>query len=540
MSARAKLVSSRSRVLRRCAAGAAAAAFGLLAPAPLFSQAQSPTADAAPPVIDVNTHVFNLRYLPVRGILVARGVPATVAEALDRLLVGATPLADLAAPADQLLAADALDVTAMDTAQSKQWVLGRLQTSQADRREMLTPKERRALRKYVADSWARADRPPGEASDLELVEAALDEARFAPDRDRSYPRFLALLMQNEVAIVRNARRDYPGVDLMIHHLMDMERPYDDRPSLDNARQIERLTPLAELFPGRLASFVAFDPFRRERALSTVRAAIESKRALGVKFYPPSGYRAGGNASWPAKPSWWRFALRDQWSSRYGGWRGRDLDDVNRQLFAYCVKNDVPLLAHCTPDGFEASAGYGAMSDPAYWRGVLEDARFAKLRLALAHAGGGGSWFSEGPWDGTRDFDQRAWDLATRFPNVYLDLSYSDEVLDPGLRAALRRRLVALLPAQPGRPHALGDKLLYGSDWHMVGVLDGRREIFVELERLFTDPALAPFRARFFAGNAARFLRLREWVDAAPLEPAQQQAFRALLARIDAAAAASPH
>ena len=178
-----------------------------------------------------------------------------------------------------------------------------------------------------------------------------------------------------------------------------------------------------------------------------------------------------------------------------------------------------------------------MSDPAFWRDVLSE--FPTLRLALAHAGGGESWFSDHAWDGARDFDQRAWDLATRFPNVYLDLSYSDEILEAGARAALRRRLAALLPAQPGRPHALGDKLVYGSDWHMVGVLDGRREIFAELQRLFADPALAPYRARFFAGNAARFLRLRSFAESAPLKPAQSKNLRALVARIDTAEAAAP-
>jgi predicted TIM-barrel fold metal-dependent hydrolase len=513
---------------------------GLIALQPAGAPAAEPTADAAPPIIDVHTHVFNLRYLPVSGILVARGVPKSAADVLDRLLVGATPLADLTRPADELLSADVLDVGSMDLAQSKQWVLGRLQSALADRRELLTPKERRALRRYVAGGEVRADRPPGELTDLELVEAALDQARFDERQDRSYPRFLAQLMQNEVAIVRSARRDYPSVDLMVHHLMDMERPYDDPPAVPNDKQVGKLEPLARLFPGQLAGFVAFDPFRRERALSSISPTIEKRRALGVKFYPPSGYRAGGNVTWPDKPSWWRFALRDQWRSRYGGWQPADLNRVNEELFAYCVKRDLPLLAHCTPDGFQASAGYGAMSDPAYWRGVLEQERFRSLRLILAHAGGGASWFSTGPWDGARDFDQRAWDLATRFPNVYLDLSYSDEVLSSTSRDALRRRLEALLAPQPGRPYALGDKLVYGSDWHMVAVLDGRREILAELQRLFTSPTLAPYRARFFAGNAARALRLREWVDAAPLDPPQRQAFRALLARIDAAEAASPH
>jgi predicted TIM-barrel fold metal-dependent hydrolase len=503
-------------------------------------------ADAAPlPVIDVHTHVFNLRYLPVRGILIARGVPKPVAEVLDRLLVGATSLADLAGSGDEAPAgaqADAADVGQMSDEAARGYILGRIRRTEADRHPeaggaLLTPSERRALRKYVADQAPQADLAPGEAGDLALVGAALDKARFAPKREKSYPRFLGTLMKNELEIVRAARQDYPGVDLMVHHLMDMERPYGDAPSLSLARQHERLPPLARRFPGQILGFVAFDPFRRAAALPAVAAALQSGAALGVKFYPPSGYRAAGNGAWPDKPSWWKLALRDQWGARYRGWSGEDLDRVTRDFFAYCQRHDVPILAHCTPDGFEAAEGYGAMGDPRYWRAVLE--KFPRLRLTLAHAGGGESWFSDGTWTGDADFDQRAWDLATRYEHVYLDLSYSDEVLDPGSLAALRRRLTALLARQPdpSRPFPLGDKLVYGSDWHMVAVLDERARIFAALRGLFDEPALTPYRARFFAGNAARYLRLGAWTAGAPLEAPQRAALEALLARIHEA---EPH
>lgn len=518
------------------------AVFGMAPIAPIAPIAPL-AADSELPIIDVHTHVFNLRYLPVRGILVARGVPKAVAGALDRLLVGATSLAPLsgadAPPSAGLAALDALDTSGMNDAAARGYVLGRIQRAEADRPqgtpgELLTPAERRALRKYVADQPPRADLAPGETGDLALVGAALDKARFAPAREKSYARFLATLMQDELAIVRAAQRDYPEVDLMVHHLMDMERAYDDRPSVASSTQIARLPELARRFPGKLIGFVAFDPFRRAEALAGVRSALASGAALGVKFYPPSGYRAAGNGDWPGKPGWWKFALRDQWSSRYSGWKGSGLDRVNRELFAYCALHDIPILAHCTPDGFEAAEGYGRMADPDFWAQVLGE--FPKLRLALAHAGGGDSWFSDRAWNGRDGFDQRAWDLATRFENVYLDFSYSDEVLDPRQLAALRRRFTTLLaaPAAAGRPYALADKILYGSDWHMVAVLDGRAQILDRLRDLFAEPALAPYRARFFAGNAVRYLGLAALADGAPglrrVDPASRAALGALVAR----------
>ena len=41
-------------------------------------------------------------------------------------------------------------------------------------------------------------------------------------------------------------------------------------------------------------------------------------------------------------------------------------------YNYCVQNDIPIMTHCTPVGFEAKAGWGEKySHPDYWENVLK-------------------------------------------------------------------------------------------------------------------------------------------------------------------------
>lgn len=474
----------------------------------IFAFAASVGISAAdePVIIDVHSHIFNLRYLPVEGILVARGVPPLVAKVVDRFLVGSTRLSSPSA-APREADAEPLDLLNMSESEARQDVFRRLDLVTRDE-VPLTEEERKALRRFTADTLDRADIKPRAARDQELVRAAVEKARLAPEGEEgdSYFRFLALLMRDEVTIGRAFRADYPRVRLAVHHLMDMEKAYADPPSFGNERQIAKLPELANLLDGRFVAFVAYDPFRRGQALEPVRRAIENGRALGVKFYPPSGYRAAQNRI-PRRPAFWRFGLRQQWLSRYNDLDGAELDAFIEPLFAYCERNDVPIFAHCTPGGFQAASGYGLNSDPRFWEAVL--AKHPKLRLALGHAGGGDWWFSRTTPPADPHFDEIALRLARRYENVYLDFGYASEVLDPARQAIFVERLRgAVLPDANGLSAA--SKILYGSDWHMVASLGRRRELLIELERVFANSGLDAYAADFFAGNASRYLKLADY------------------------------
>jgi predicted TIM-barrel fold metal-dependent hydrolase len=552
-----------------CARGAPAALFAL---ACLASAAHAAGTIAA---LDPHVHVFNFRYLPVEGILLSRGVPALVAMLVARGLERGTRLADLDGSPDALLAADVEAIAALSEDEVRSRIRARLRSGLADE-VPLSEEERRALRRYAGVTGAEAaDLPPGAGGDAELLARAIEKAPLDPEGaggdeaaatalggaagretsalcprtgKRAYLHFVWLLMQDEITVVRQLAGDFPGTALFVHHLMDMERAYADPPAIPFDEQVRRARRLeSRFFPGRLLHFTAFDPFRGAAALDEVRRAVAAG-AIGVKFYPPTGYRAAANVI-PAKPWFWQRGARAQWKSRYqladgSTIRAAELDRRIEELLSWAESEKVPVLAHCTPDGFEARRGYGCNSDPRFWRAALE--RHPRLRLMLGHAGGGEGWFAPGTsWDGVRTatcrgpgdparratFDEEAWRLAIEFENVYLDFSYASEVLDPECAARFTARLAHLVARGGADRHRLEEKVAFGTDWHMIGLLERRAEIASALAAVYEQPTLAPHAASFFAGNAARFLDLEAAARRADRLPAERAGLEAFLASL---------
>lgn len=59
-----------------------------------------------------------------------------------------------------------------------------------------------------------------------------------------------------------------------------------------------------------------------------------------------------------------------------------------KFFDWCVQKNVPIFVHCTPEGFQTSKKLGLNAHPKYWREILKERRWNKLRLCFGHAGGG--------------------------------------------------------------------------------------------------------------------------------------------------------
>src|SRR5256885_15499369 len=76
------------------------ASLALISANTIRANAIEPAGREPTPVIDVHTHVFNARDLPLRGLFSALGAPTLVAKALAKVLNAWTPDDDL----DQTLA----------------------------------------------------------------------------------------------------------------------------------------------------------------------------------------------------------------------------------------------------------------------------------------------------------------------------------------------------------------------------------------------------------------------------------------------------
>src|SRR5690242_5883527 len=122
------------------------------------------------------------------------------------------------------------------------------------------------------------------------------------------------------------------------------------------------------------SYVAFDPLRevyfrhgRDRIspLQLARDALANHGFVGVKLYPPMGFKPLGNSN--AWPDYFRFIERDL---GYATRLGDELDAALQNLYGLCVEIEAPVLAHAA-DSNGAGPHFADRADPAFWFPVFE-------------------------------------------------------------------------------------------------------------------------------------------------------------------------
>lgn len=262
----------------------------------------------------------------------------------------------------------------------------------------------------------------------------------------------------------------------------------DEPATGFADQVRLMGLLARHQPEHrlMHCFLGFNPWRYVRqpaaTMKLLDEAIHRHGFVGVKLYPPMGFQPWGNAAldfpgYPTAPS--EFS--------------RSIQAAMEALFRYCEDQDVPILAHSASSNM-AYPKYGARANPEYWEPVLQ--KHPKLRVNFGHFGGA--------WDAAKD---DAWARSIvrlmRYANVYADIADLELVLrgpeDPDLG-----RMKAFLGEQAPTP--LPQRLLFGTDWAMLGRVPGYSEFPARmLELIASVPGYDV--ADFGAGNALRYLGL---------------------------------
>ncbi len=489
------------------------------------SNAPPPEIDV--PVIDMHAHVFNARDLPAKGILDALAarkgwnVPSWLTQRIANYLYRRTPREQEGvseAPAVQSL-------------------------------QDLTEEERGALRDLIHGRQVQGEHQDPRLSDEELIAGALKRLGFLNDHgDQVHAEGLIGSLSGTIALLRTATRTHQGIvdrmtkafgaqpTLFVHHMMDLERAYAEQPPVPFSEQTGQINRLVKKNP-ELLTFVAFDPFRGDQAMKMVRRG-RKLGALGVKFYPPSGYRPLGNSilNRPERSG----PLQTQWDSRYGQLGANPNAKLNalcKSLFAYCEKEGMPIFLHCTRHGFEAANGYGVHhSDPEYWVSVFET--YPKLRVAFGHAGGYDGWSKANTWSpnpsnpgvgSDKSFERKVYELCVTHENAYADFGYHGfhgNTTDNVLRDALR----VLLGRDDQATHPFGKKIMYGSDWYMVLSEGHPASGLRAFDKLFRND-LQAHRIAFFAGNAARFLGLRRLLTTGQFQGSQRSLVTELLAKL---------
>ncbi|MCQ4165485.1 amidohydrolase family protein [Tahibacter harae] len=301
------------------------------------------------------------------------------------------------------------------------------------------------------------------------------------------------------------------------------------------RQIRVMGRIARRAKGPVVhGYVAFDPLRKAiydvsregfDPLELVRSGIQQEGFIGVKMYPPMGFRAFGNGTAPAqtypKPAVERLeqaiaqstAQADEATRRAGQaiGLGRRLDTALAQLYDYCASQGVCILAHANNSNGSGD-GYGARADPAFWLDVF--ARWPTLPVMLAHFGNFEFVSQAAPPGATGNERTWEWTLGRHFRDhpdapVFADFSYLSEVVHKSPQeldayAATFRAWIAAF--DPDCRH-----IVFGTDWIMLGVDAGYADYARSVYAFFRDRVglgAEPLR-RIFELNAGRFLGLRE-------------------------------
>ncbi len=435
--------------------------------------------------IDLHTHVFNVRYLPIAGVLHQRGhLPRIIARGIAKLLNWRTgdqighPKGVPESMSDAVLMAQDTTEAAANPAAALAAATPPELVDDPDVREALAMIGSGSTKALLETTMADFDDETARDQFERLfaqVERAERDSIFATGRD--YLNWLRFLTHSEQVIVDRLLATYgDDVHLFVHHMMDMKHYYDPGDCYYDfvGVQIDRMRRLVDANKGRLLTFVAWSP-KRPNDINVVRRAIDNGIAAGVKLYPPSGYQAD--------------------------------EAMNDPLFDFAAsQRSVPLFTHCTPEGMEARPGYGVRSDPRFWRNVLHrpDKQWKNLRLCLGHAGGDEPWFGTKPW--ANSFAERAVALATdpATPNVYLEFGFHPDILTEKKRKAFVARMAQELDRSQG---CLGDRIIYGTDWHMIERLRDHQQYFKAFAEAFSKPPLDTYRDRFFYANATEYLNL---------------------------------
>ena len=281
----------------------------------------------------------------------------------------------------------------------------------------------------------------------------------------------------------------------------------DGPVTTVEQQVELAATIALLQPPGCAShaFVAFDPWRQVETAATpggptafdiVRRAVEQRGAIGVKLYPPMGFRATCNAAIPDSD------FPPAMVARMPG-LGARFDAALEELYDWAEREGVPIMTHCAATQGPSPAAT-CRASPEYWAEVLR--RHPHLRLNFGHFGGLWSFGANSAGScQTADWTTPIAALMATYDHVYADVGDVSNVLGRAWdnAAPMLAALAKLVAARP----VVARRIMYGSDWQLLDREPGNDGYLAAMQAAMT-PILTPAGMDgFMGGNAARFLGL---------------------------------
>ena len=276
-----------------------------------------------------------------------------------------------------------------------------------------------------------------------------DNCRYFLEHPANFIAFLNVGISGMRKILNGMMNHSPGIDIWVPLMMDITHGYPrTRPAMPFDKQREIVSRLTLAAQGRIMPFYAFDP-RAENPVERAKAALKSQGFVGIKLYPPLGYKPCGNDN-------------------------DTIENALMALYEYCCRDHsppIPITAHCSwsagifsnahVPGIPGEEGiktyYRNMAHPRHWEKVLQ--QFPALKINLAHFGGVGEWECLAKGRKPREnWVDPIIELMKKYDNVYADLSFHGLPATP-IADQYKRVLLEKIDE-------LEHKVLLGSDWYM--------------------------------------------------------------------------
>ena len=241
-----------------------------------------------------------------------------------------------------------------------------------------------------------------------------------------------------------------GIDHVFGSLVDFDHWLTPSLRSAHADQIKLHQLLSLLSGGYMRPLVAYNPWSdtldNGKTLARAVDAVKLRGFVGVKIYPPNGFRPFGNAGFPSAVS--------------GAPSGQKLDATLLKMWRQCASLGVPVMAH-SGHSMGSDDAREEMAGPAGWSLLLQQLQNETLpRVNAGHFGGDDN---TNQW--TRDFAS----LMNTPPgtHLYADLGYWE-----GLRCATTTALCAaserLKDSLTTFPVA-ARRVMFGTDWLMLSI-----------------------------------------------------------------------
>jgi predicted TIM-barrel fold metal-dependent hydrolase len=235
---------------------------------------------------------------------------------------------------------------------------------------------------------------------------------------------------------------------------------------------------------RVHGYAPFDPLREalfrdrqspvESPFALVKRAVHEEGFIGVKLYPPMGFLPFDNTKKLFAGDYPHFiglAFRKKMNAA--------LDAVLRDLYAWCISEQVPILAHAANTN-GADQGYSLRASPDNWVSVVKN--FPGIRVSLAHFGDFDAGFATATHPHPKLDETWEWKMAKLVHDnpdsqIYVDMSYLRVALldsNNNVRSEVKRMLRDVKKEFPD----LSKRMLFGTDW----VMFGKEELFDPLNR----------------------------------------------------------